>query len=997
MGFTLCRSLLGREQEMAQLAAAMKRASQRDGQLTFLVGEAGVGKSRLAREATDKAAEAGFATLAGRASESAVQLPYRPLSEALIRAARDGLSPDGRGVEPYRPALASLVPEWGRAADGGAEVSGIIVAEALVRLLSELGKPGALLILEDLQWADPETQTVVEYLAGNLAGSPVLCLATVRDFEQSAGLDLARGLAGRGAAGLIELPRLPDAAVRAMAAECLGAEQTGTGEVPDAVAELLGRSDGLPFAVEELLAAATTSGLLGGQDPDGSAAGGRAGDVPASIGSSVTRRIAACGPDVAEVLAWAAVLGSLFDPQLLPALSGLADSAVLAALEQAQQARFIEPADGRAGLLRFRLSLTRSAVVAGLLPPERAARSAQAAGAVEAAHPELPGGWCQLAAELHEAAGAHARAAALLLEAGRRALRQGALHTATASLEAARDLAARTPDADPDMMSSLDLLLFETFAATGDRPRLALAASRLIASLDDDRTQPRLRARIMIMTATARHEHDFAAATDQLAAGRRMAELQHDTALVSEANIALAQCAVDSAGMDRARGLARQALAAAQSAGLTGWAARVGVQALQLIGTTEKPHDLNAARTAFERAYQVADDSDNVVGRIDALSQLGTIEMLEEGTGENLVKGSEEAHKAGAISAAALIDIKFAILAAARGDLGRAYATARQCEQEAVRIRAYRARALAIAAQGFAGAIAGDRETAESEARRAESILPGSQEIQFTTRGLVRVTAALFSDDLSGALQHAIAAAEFAQQVPPRAPSMAWALYPFVHAVSGYDESAALDRARATAAAVKWNRGFFGCAEAVVAGRAGRRREAALLADEGLALLAPFAPQWSHLARQLIAGPALTDHWGEPVRWLRDSAQAFEASGHHALVAACHRTLRRAGQPVPRPRRDNSAIPDPLRELGITCRELDVYRLLARGMANCQIARQLDISPKTVDTHVASLVVKTGRTGRRELVAHAARHIPVSQPAREAEVSQAGLEYRRTG
>src|ERR1700691_4300942 len=224
---------------MAQLAAALKRAGQSDGQLTFLVGEAGVGKSRLAGEVMEKAAEAGFATLTGRASESAVQLPYRPLSEALMRAARDGLSPDGKSVEPYRPALASLVPEWRRTADGGAEVSGIIVAEALVRLLSELGKPGALLVLEDLQWADPETQTVVEYLADNLTGSPVLCLATVRDFDQSAGLDLSRYLAERGAADLIELPRLPDTAVRAMAAECLG-----TADVPDAVGELLGQSEG---------------------------------------------------------------------------------------------------------------------------------------------------------------------------------------------------------------------------------------------------------------------------------------------------------------------------------------------------------------------------------------------------------------------------------------------------------------------------------------------------------------------------------------------------------------------------------------------------------------------------------------------------------------------------------------------------------------------------------------------------------------------------------
>ena len=967
MGFVLCRSLVGRDEEVARLTAALERTGAGDGQVTFLVGDAGVGKSRLAREMLDVAAGRGFATFTGRASESAVQLPYRPLSEALMRAARQGLSPDGKGADRYRPALASLVPEWGQA-DSGAEVSGIIVAEALVRLLSGLENAGALLVLEDLQWADPETMTVVEYLADNLAGSPVLCLATIRDSEPSPALTLSRSLAGRRSADLIVVPRLADTAVRAMAAECLG-----TDDVPDAVAGLLAQSDGVPFAVEELLAAADSAGTFGGGDEIGSAVGGTCDGVPASIGISVTRRLASCGPAVSDVLTWAAILGSAFDPALLPPLSGLGESAVFAALSQAQQARFIEPVDGSQGILRFRHSLTRTAIVTGLLPPDRTARSARAASAVEAAHPDLPRGWCQLAAQLHAAAGAHARAAVLMLEAGTRALRQGALGTASASLEEARDLATGTPDADQEITLSLDLLLLETFTATGDRPKAAQVAGRLIASLADSRLDPQRRAQIMIMTARSRHQQDPAAATEQLAAGRRIAAQEHDSALVSDANIALAHCATDAGDMDGARTLARQALAAAEAAGLSGWAAKVGVQALQLIGTTEKPHDLNAARAAFERAHQVADDTDNVVGRIDALSQLGTVEMLEEGTGENLVTSSELAHTAGAISAAALIDLKRAILSAVRGDPGRARAMARQCEAEAAQIKASRAQALAVAAQAFASAIDGDRAAAEAAATRAESIQPDNLEIRFTTLGLVRVTAALFCADLSGALQHAVAAAAYARQVPPGAPSMAWALYPIVHVVSGHRDASSLDRARATAAAVKWNRGFFACAEAVVAGRAGRRGEATLLAEEGQALLEPFAPQWTHLALQLISESALADNWGEPVRWLRESGRAFEATGHHEIAAACRRALRRAGEPVPRPRGDKSEVPQQLRELGVTCREMDVYKLLARGMANSEIARLLAISPKTVDTHVASLIAKTDRTGRGELVAHAAR------------------------
>ena len=637
------------------------------------------------------------------------------------------------------------------------------------------------------------------------------------------------------------------------------------------------------------------------------------------------------------MLSWAAILGAQFDPALLPGLAGAADSDVQAALAEAQQAMLIKPAEGNCGLLRFRHSLTRRAVLAGLLPPDRAARSARAASAVEAAQPGLPGAWCELAADLHAAAGADDRAAALMLEVGQRALRQGALGTASAALAAARELAGRAEDVSPDLRPSLDLLQFETFEATGDRTGAMAAADRLIASLDEADPGPRARARILIMTARARHQDD-PAATDQLAAGRKIAARLRDSALVCEANVALAQCAADTGDTNRAGELAREALAAAQSAAPAGWSAGVAMQALQVIGATEKARDLNAARAAFRRSYQIADDTDSVLGRVEALSQLGTIEMLENGTGRYLKRGSQLAHAAGAISAAALIDIKLALLAAVSGDPERAHATARQCEADAVRIKASRAQALAIAVQAFASAACGDRPAAEAAARHAESILPGNPEILFTTHGLVRVTAALFCDDLDGALQHAVEAAAYSKRGPPRAPSMASALYPIVHVLSSRHESAALGRARTTAAAVKWNRGFFACAEAVLAGRAGRRREAAALADEGQTLLAPFAPQWTHLARQLISGPALLDHWGQPVRWLHESAACFDASGHHELAAACRRTLRQAGQPVPRLRGDHADIPENLRDLGITGREMDVYRLLARGLANSQIA-----------------------------------------------------------
>jgi DNA-binding CsgD family transcriptional regulator len=126
----------------------------------------------------------------------------------------------------------------------------------------------------------------------------------------------------------------------------------------------------------------------------------------------------------------------------------------------------------------------------------------------------------------------------------------------------------------------------------------------------------------------------------------------------------------------------------------------------------------------------------------------------------------------------------------------------------------------------------------------------------------------------------------------------------------------------------------------------------------------------------LIAEDAFTDGWGDPARWLRDAIGDLEVAGFDRLASACRGVLRRNGERVPRSGRGEASVPRPLRRLGITSREMDVLLLVARGNSNAEIAAKLFISPKTVETHIGSLISKTGQGGRRELVAHAARLVP---------------------
>jgi len=972
----LCPTVIGRGAELDALTGGLDRAANGTGGVTFLVGDAGVGKSRLAREATSVAASRGFEVLIGRATESTVPVPFRPITEALMKLARAGAAPDAPEMAKHLPALASLVPEWSRPLDEVAEISPLILGEALIRMLTSAGSNKAtLLALEDLHWADPETLAIVEYLADNLADANAACVATVRDSEPSPGLDCLRSITARRAATCIEVSRLPDWAIRRMARECLDTER-----IPDGVTRLLADCDGLPFAVEELLAAAVSSGRL-----INAATGWQVNDevtasVPASIAGSVRNRLTALGPAVADVLATAAVLGRKFDWTLLPGITGMAESQVLVALQRAQAMQLIEPISSSPNLFRYRHSLTRHAILSDLLPPDLARRSASAAAQIESAHPDLPGAWCELAAELHEAAGDRVRAAELLLLLGSRALRQGGLSTAITSLFDAHELIAAAPLAEPALAIEIDEALVDALAHAGDHGRLVPAAERLISELQAAGADPRRQALAMLTVARSDCEDHCGASAAQLESARAIADRLHDAELASRVDAAAACQAMRAGDLDGAERQARRALSVAEAAD-DRWAAAVAIESLEVIGSTERQRDIDAARAAFERAYQIATDWDFPIRRIMALHELGTVDMLIEGGTARLSEARDLAQTAGAISVATTIDLQLANSWSMQADLERALQAARQCEQGARRIAARRTEAMAINVQALVAAIRGDRAEAERGAARAESASSDHPEVLFSTWGLTRVTASLFLDDLLRALRESQMGISFGGDSALTSARRAWGIHALLRSTVGARGRAAIEQASAGGAAVGWNLGYLRYSQAVLEGREGNNDLATKLAEEASAHLASYAPWWNHLARRLVAPAALEDGWGKPAAWLREAAAEFQATGHPRLVSACRGILRRAGERVPRSGRGTAQVPAQMRRLGITSREMDVFLLVARGCSNAEIAERLFISPKTVETHIASLVAKTGQAGRRELVAHAARFDPAQLPS----------------
>ena len=467
----LCPVLVGRDDEARYLQSALVTAGQGGGSTALVTGEAGIGKSRLVRETARAARAAGFVVLTGRAVSGGVPTPFRPVAEALVSAVRSGLpaSPD---LDPFRPALARLIPEW-RQAHAAHDESLVFLGEAVLRLLRTMAPGrGCLLVLEDLHWADQETLALVEYLADNLAGERVLCACTLRDEDGRQAAALAGHLEARGSATVLPLGRLDAAAVAQMALACVGAA-----DLPEAIqAFVAGRADGVPFLVEEVLAGLIGQGALTEHDGDWRAIDLASAGVPARFADAVRSRLDAIDADSRWVLSAAAVLGRSFDWALLGPATGLTDAVVVTALRIGVSRQLVA---AERDSFRFRHALTHEAVLAGLLPPERAQLAGQALAAVEAAHPGLPGAWCTLGAELAEAAGSAARATALLLTAGQRDLAVGALASAEHTLERARALAAD----DAELRTAIDASLTEVLAMSGQVDRAIEMGKILLARL----------------------------------------------------------------------------------------------------------------------------------------------------------------------------------------------------------------------------------------------------------------------------------------------------------------------------------------------------------------------------------------------------------------------------------------------------------------------------------------------------------------------------------
>src|SRR5260370_29363906 len=225
--------LVGRGAEMDQMATRLSHAARRQGGALFLVGEAGIGKTRLAHETLTLAREQGFLVLEGSAYALEGRLAYAPILAAFGPFLRHLDSSRQVRVVSGLPGLGRLFPDlrWPVAEPlGDAALEKPRLFEAVARLLERLARETpVLLFVDDLHWADPASIELLHYLARGVADQAVLVLGTHRAEE----VDTARGLHSlltslrrAGLAEEVRIARLGQEAVAELANGLLGGQRS---------------------------------------------------------------------------------------------------------------------------------------------------------------------------------------------------------------------------------------------------------------------------------------------------------------------------------------------------------------------------------------------------------------------------------------------------------------------------------------------------------------------------------------------------------------------------------------------------------------------------------------------------------------------------------------------------------------------------------------------------------------------------------------------------
>jgi len=384
---------IGRVAELDRLHALLELARAGHGQIAAISAEAGVGKTRLIHEFLRSAKTQTGRVLEGRAHSYERAASYRPIIE-LLRSyfELDALDPSSRVAEKVAVALRELEPGLANAVAPILSMLDALppddpfrqldarerrdrVIDALTHMfLKEAERQPLVLVLENLQWIDPETQAFLDHLLERIPTARLLLLVDYRPGFQP-------DWVGRPGFHQLEIDALSPAATDELLREILGDDRSLR-----ALRDLLIlRSNGNPFFLEEIVRTLVETKVLAGERGAYRLGGELTTlQVPATVQAVIAARIDRLPHDEKLLLQSSAVVGSDVPQALLEAIADVPAESVGRALTSLQAAGFLYEASLFPDVVyRFKSALTRDVAYASLLREQRRVLHAQIVEAIE--------------------------------------------------------------------------------------------------------------------------------------------------------------------------------------------------------------------------------------------------------------------------------------------------------------------------------------------------------------------------------------------------------------------------------------------------------------------------------------------------------------------------------------------------------------------------------------------------------------------------------------
>ncbi len=377
-------TFVGRERELEQLEAGLDDALAGRGRLFLLVGEPGIGKSRLADEFASRAKRRGAKILWGRCWEAGGAAAYWPWVQSLRSYVRErdaeALSPllGGRATELAQllPELEDLYPDLPAPRTLDPDSARFRLFDSVTGFVRNAAQAQTLvLVLDDLHAADEPSLLLLRFLAGELAEIAVVVVGTYR--EEEAAEDEPRS------ASISELRRLPSQQLRLgglSEPEVASFIELSTGVTPPGglLRALQTETEGNPLFVGEVVRLLASEGRLT-ESPE---VGWRL-PIPPGLHEAIAQRLRRLSKECRRLLTLASVLGREFSLEALERASELPEEELLDVLDEAFAARVLAEVPGALGRMRFSHARVREALYNDLSTARRARMHLRIGAALE--------------------------------------------------------------------------------------------------------------------------------------------------------------------------------------------------------------------------------------------------------------------------------------------------------------------------------------------------------------------------------------------------------------------------------------------------------------------------------------------------------------------------------------------------------------------------------------------------------------------------------------